>query len=270
MNRPLPQALCRRLASLGAAPNLLVCSDYDGTLAPLALRPELARLLPGASDLLHRLASLPGTRVAIVSGRARDDLQRHSGLGAPILLAGSHGAELPGLVAEGGTEIQSRLDALEAALFEICAASAGAWLERKPLGIAVHVREADPINAARVLAAVREGPARWPALHVTEGKAIIELSLSRSGKGNALRWLRDDWGTSPKVLYLGDDVTDENAFGVLGPEDAGIKVGEGPTCAHHRVGSEHAALAVLAFLWRRRASGSGKSLAPRWPRAACE
>ncbi len=270
MNRLLPQALCRRLASLGAAPHLLVCSDYDGTLAPLALRPEQASLLPGVSDLLHRLAHLPGTRVAIVSGRARDDLRRHSGLNAPILLAGSHGAELPGLATGRSTENQSRLDGVEAALSEICAASAGAWLERKPMGIAVHVREAAPMEAARVLAAVRDGPARWPALHVTEGKAIIELSLSKSGKGDALRWLRGDWGTDPKVLYLGDDVTDENAFAALGPEDAGIKVGDGSTCARHRVASEHAARAVLAFLWRRRVSGSGKAIAPRWPRAACE
>ncbi|WP_395661900.1 trehalose-phosphatase [Aestuariivirga sp.] len=253
----LPQALSRRLTSLGAARHLLVCSDYDGTLAPLAPRPEQARLLPGAFRLLYQLARMPGTRVAIISGRSRDDLRTHTDLEDPILLVGSHGAELPGFTAGGGAEEQSRLGGLEAALAGICAQSVGAWLERKPLGIAVHVREADPADAARVLASVRGGPARWPALHVTEGKAVIELSLSQCGKGDAVRWLHNDWGCDPLVLYLGDDVTDENAFVALGPNDVGVKVGTGPTRALYRVASEQGALGSLAFLWKRRALMAG-------------
>lgn len=248
----LPQALSRRLTILGAARHLLICSDYDGTLAPLAPRPEQARLLPGAFDILHQLACLPGTRVAIISGRSCDDLRTHTGLDQPILLAGSHGAELPGLNAGGGEGEQSRLDALETALNGICVQSAGSWLERKPLSIALHVRGSAPADAERALVAVRCGPARWPALRMTEGKAVIELSLSQSGKGDAVRWLRSSWGTEPLVLYLGDDLTDEDAFGALGPNDLGIKVGAGPTRAPYRVPTEHVALGVLALLSKRR------------------
>ena len=96
MTATLSEDLSRRLSALGVARQLLLCVDYDGTLAPLAPRPELAQLLPGASDLLHRLALLADTRVAIISGRSRDNLRAHSGLDEPILLVGSHGAELPG------------------------------------------------------------------------------------------------------------------------------------------------------------------------------
>lgn len=248
----LPQALSRQLRLLGAARHLLICSDYDGTLAPLAPRPELARLLPGAFGLLHQLACLPGTRVAIISGRSCDDLRKHTGLDQPILLAGSHGAELPGLSAGGGEEERLRLDALETALTAICLQSAGSWIERKPLSIALHVRGAASADAERALAAVRCGPARWPALYMTEGKAVIELSLFQSGKGDAVRWFRSNWGTDPLVLYLGDDLTDEDAFGALGPNDVGIKVGAGPTRAPYRVPTEHAALGVLALLRKRR------------------
>ena len=77
MTTPLPEGLGQRLLALAAAPQLLLCTDYDGTLAPLAPRPEQARLLPGASDLLYRLAALADTRVAIVSGRARGNLRSH-------------------------------------------------------------------------------------------------------------------------------------------------------------------------------------------------
>jgi hypothetical protein len=69
---------------------------------------------------------------------------------------------------------------------------------------------------------------------MTEGKAVIELSLSQSGKGDAVRWLRSSWGTEPLVLYLGD------------------KVGAGPTRAPYRVPTEHVALGVLALLSKRR------------------
>lgn len=260
-------ALCRRLASLAAARHLLVCSDYDGTLAPLAPRPEQARLLPGAFNLLHDLARLPDTRVAIISGRSLDNLRAHSGLDQPVLLVGSHGAELPGHAAAAvDTQTHTRLEALESALSRICASAPGAWLERKPLGMAVHVRQAARPDADRVLAQVRGELDGWPAVHLMEGKAVIELSLSRTDKGDAVRSLSADWGTGPKVLYLGDDVTDEAAFGSLGPTDLGVKVGTGSSGAGYRVASEEAALSVLAFVWRRRSSMSGDRIAQRWDR----
>ncbi len=267
----LPQVLSRRLASLGAARHLLVCSDYDGTLAPIAPRPEQARLLPGARDLLLSLARLPDTRVAIVSGRARDNLRAHSGLDEPIMLVGSHGAEFPGrATGDERANNQAQLDVLQAAMLRICAASPGAWVELKPFGVAVHVREAGPPDAERVLAAVRAGLAGWPGICVTEGKAVIELSLSRSGKGDAIRWLREAMDWNPEVLYLGDDVTDEAAFAALHPADLGIKVGTGPSAAAHRVASERAALGALALLWRLRSArfaGGGSAAEPRSPAA---
>ncbi len=255
MTIQLPPALSRQLASLGTARHLLVCSDYDGTLAPLASHPSQARLLPGALDILHDLAGLSDTRVAIISGRSREDLRAHSGLGWPVQLAGSHGAELPlQAAAAPDAEQQAKIDRLEGELVRICAISPGAWTERKPLGLAVHVREANPTDADHVLAAVRHELARWPGAHITEGKAVLEASFSYANKGDAVRWFRDDWGTKPQVLYLGDDVTDEAAFGALDAGDIGIKVGAGPTRAAYRVDSELAALAVLGFVLESRAS----------------
>lgn len=260
---PRASALSRRIAALAAAPHLLVCADYDGTLAPLAARPEAARLLPGARDLLAALASLPATRVAVVSGRALHDLRAHSGFDAPVLLVGSHGAEGPGAPAGPSDDARhARLDDLARVLAPLVAAAPGAWLERKPFGIAVHVRAAERDAAARVLHAVRQGPARAPDLTVTEGKEVIELALSPTDKGAAVRRLRDAWGTAPRVCYLGDDTTDEAAFAVLGPEDAGVKVGPGPSMAAYRVASEAEALRVLTLLHALRAAVPAASAGP--------
>lgn len=255
MKSLLPSALSMRLAELGASQRLLVCSDYDGTLAPIASRPEQARLLPGASNLLHELGRLPGTRVAVISGRSLDELRRHSGLGPPISLAGSHGAELPGYnPSDGVDERKSKLDALEVTLARICAPYAGAWVERKPFGLAVHVRNSTQSDADLVLARLRGLPAEWPMMHAMEGKAVFEFSVSRANKGDAVRLLRDCWSADARVLYFGDDITDETVFETLAVADVGVKVGAGHTKASYRVASESMALNALAFLLRRRSS----------------
>lgn len=253
MNTHLEQDLFHRLDSLATAQYLLVCTDYDGTLAPLASRPEEARMLPGAFTVLHDLANLPFTRVAIISGRSLGDLRNHSGLDSPVLLVGSHGAELPvNMNKEREVHGKEYLDAIESMLVSLCLGSPGSWVERKPLGMAVHVRQASRSDQDRLLEQVRDCLSEWPLLHVTEGKAIIELSVSSADKGDAVRWLCDEWGSAPQVIYLGDDVTDEAAFKALRASDLGVKVGSAPSCAKFRVSSEEAVLGILMHVFERR------------------
>lgn len=248
MTDHLPVALRRRLAAVATAPHLLVCSDYDGTLAPLAEKPDKACLLAGASDLLLALARLPATRVAIISGRARDNLMAHSGLTDPIMLVGSHGAELPGQP-PASTELVDQLDRMTEALSPLCATVAGAWIERKPLGMAVHLRGILDADANRLLMAVRDTARQWPAVRLTDGKAVVELSVTNCTKGDAIRRLADQWGTTPRLVFLGDDVTDEYAFAALTMEDVGVKVGPGVSRAAYRVASEAGALSVLDMIF---------------------
>ena len=256
MTAQLPELLRQRLSAVATSPHLLVCTDYDGTLAPLADRPELARLLPGAFELLHSLARLPATRVAVVSGRGRDNLIAHSSFGDPLILVGSHGAEMPGQLAPAD-DVERQIDQLVRQLSPLCSPSHGAWLERKPFGITVHVRGVAEQNAQRLLAEVQAMVRGWPAFHLTEGKAVLELSLAKTNKGEAIRQLASRWGTGPALVFLGDDVSDESAFAALGAQDVGIKVGTGPSCAAYRVASEDGALAALgAILASRTASAS--------------
>jgi len=264
----IPSDLSAWLHTLPAAVPLLVCCDFDGTLAPIVSRPAEARMLPGLDSLLQRLALLPNTHVAVMSGRALDDLARLSGLVEPVALVGSHGGEFrwssganptdgprPAISAQEA----SLLAEVDAALSSIVGTVAGVELERKALSLAVHVRRAARPDADHVVSAVREGPARWHGVHPTEGKEVLELAVREVSKGAALTRIRASLEPGTRLLYLGDDVTDESAFATLVTGDAGVKVGEGLTCAEFRVGSTTVVREVLTLV----ASARGSTVSER-------
>lgn len=245
-------AAVRRIA---ATPMLLVGCDYDGTVAPIVADPARAVPLPAAMDALHGLAALPATAVALVSGRARADLAALSRAGAALHLVGSHGTEFgDGLVLPAPAAALRRR--LVAGLRTLVDGADGVLLEEKPVSIAVHVRNAPSAVANRVLRAVAAGPATWDGVESTVGKQVWELAVIPTSKGAGLGVLREEVGATA-VVFLGDDVTDEKAFAVLGADDVGVKVGGGDTAAAYRVADPAAAAKVLALLVdeRRRATG---------------
>jgi trehalose 6-phosphate phosphatase len=246
------------LRTIGAADRLLVALDFDGVLAPIVEVPSEARPLPASADAIGRLAALPDTTVALVSGRGLADLAAVSGFGAAVRMVGSHGAEFDD--AEAGVlddDKRELLDGLTAELRALVEGAAGVALEEKPAGIAVHVRNAEPAVAARVLEAVSAGPAARPGVEATPGKAVIDLAVVEVSKGLALDVLRERVNADA-VFFVGDDVTDETAFVRLRPGDVGIKVGDGETAAAHRVPDPPAVTALLEQLLaaRRRAQVS--------------
>jgi trehalose 6-phosphate phosphatase len=222
---------------------VLVSSDYDGVLAPLVDDPSAAVPSPGIAEALTRIAGGDGVTVALVSGRGVEDLQRVSGLTGSYRWVGSHGAEYGGPLTG---DLAGRRDALAERLAPLVAAVPGARLEVKPVSVAVHVRQvADPAAAAALLEAA--GAVADPSLTEKPGKAVLELVLVDADKGSAVQRLRDELGAAG-VVYLGDDLTDEDVFRLLRPGDVGIKVGEGPTAAEHRVADPGAVVDVLRLL----------------------
>ena len=227
----LDPGLAAALDELSARRPLLLASDYDGVLARLRDDPSAAVPEPGIAPLLARLAAVEGVTVALVSGRGVDDLRTTSGLSGPFRWVGSHGAEFDGPLAG---ELAGRRDALAEALRPFVAAVPGARLEVKPASVAVHVRTvADPAAGERLLADVAAGPGADAGLTAKPGKAVLELAVTDADKGSALVRLATELGAAG-VLYLGDDVTDEDAFRAV-PDGVTVKVGEGPTAARHRV-----------------------------------
>jgi trehalose 6-phosphate phosphatase len=231
------------LAALAGRRPLLVASDYDGVLSRLVGDPSAAVPEPGVAEALARLGAVEGVTVALVSGRGVADLQATSGLTGPFRWVGSHGAEFDGPLTGERAE---RRDALAARLAPLVAATPGARLEVKPASVAVHVREvSDRAAAAALLAEARRGADS--SLTLKPGKEVLEIAVTDADKGSALVRLAGDLGVAA-TLYLGDDVTDEDAFRALGPSDVTVKVGEGETVAAHRVPDTLGALAVLERL----------------------
>ncbi|MGY1811088.1 trehalose-phosphatase [Blastococcus sp. SYSU D00669] len=239
----VPAGLRAALAAVAPRRPLLVASDYDGVLSPLVGDPSAAVPEPGAAEALARVAAADGVTVALVSGRGVADLQRTSGFTGAYRWVGSHGAEFDGPLTG---ELAERRDALAERLAPVVAEVAGARLEVKPASVAVHVRQVpDPAVGTALLERARS--LADPSLTMKPGKAVLELAVTDADKGSALRRLRTDLGAAA-AIYLGDDVTDEDGFRALGPDDVAIKVGEGPTVAAHRVTDPAAVVAVLEEL----------------------
>jgi trehalose 6-phosphate phosphatase len=242
-----------------SAPTVLVASDFDGVLAPLVLDPMASRPLPGTVESLRGLAALSSTYAAVVSGRDLATLTRLTGLGdSDVTRIGSHGGESSAADAAAALTDDQRaeLDAVIAELEEVTAVHSGAGLEHKPAAVVLHTRRmADEASARAAEAAALEVTARHTGLHILHGKHVVEVSVVRADKGTALVALRDEVGADA-VAYFGDDVTDEDAFRALGPNDLTVKVGPGDTAARFRVESVDDAAVALRVVFERRSGGS--------------
>lgn len=283
-------SLDEALRMLAATPVLLVALDFDGTLAPIVPRPEDATPTPRARRALNALARQPHTRVAIVSGRALADLEARLGAVEPeVLLVGGHGSEFE---PERAGRLSPPLQALRARVRAVVDAAAdgleGVEAEHKDASSALHYRRAARADAAEALA--RLGRARGELAipledglglldpedeafverradgallpHLRRGKRVVELSVLRTHKGHALDRLRRELGAT-RVLFLGDDRTDEDAFRSLGAADLGVKVGPGATRATQRVADPaEAAELLVRLVSARRAALAASVTAP--------
>lgn len=223
---------------------LAVFLDYDGTLTPIVARPEDARISPEVLSAVRGLASTDAI-VGIISGRDLDDVMGM--LEAPELwFAGSHGFDVRSPEGERhdvemGNEALPALDASETALAEVIGKFSGAWVERKRFAIAVHYRATPEDRVGGLEAEVARIADLHPELRMAGGKKIFELRPSAPwDKGKALRWvLEAAGGTGDDVLaiFVGDDVTDEDAFDEVRLSGIGIVVGDErrDTAAHYRL-----------------------------------
>lgn len=235
---------------------LLVALDFDGTLAPLVDDPADSRALPESLAAVSDLVGLPLTTVAVVSGRGLGSLDEVAALPGEVLVIGSHGAE----VRLGAGRDQSLLDErdldrrrrLGSALVGVDAI-AGAWIEEKPTGFAVHTRLATAEDEERARALARAAVDRSGIADVTArtGNHVLEFSVIAVTKGDALDRLRAV-AEADAVVFIGDDVTDEDGFHRLHPGDLGIKCGSGETVAAYRVSDPEAVARALHRLARAR------------------
>lgn len=210
--------------------------DFDGTLAEIAPAPDLVAFTPEARDLLEVLVERFSGAVAIVTGRQMSEIDRHL---APLELPVS---ALYGLVhrsPNGDVTDKQTSDAAvaraSAKLKEFVEEHAGLLLELKGQTIALHYR-ARPDLAVQSRAAVYAAVDGMTGIKVIEGKMVVEVAPVGADKGRAVRaFLKEQPFVGRRPVYIGDDISDEAAFAVVQELDGvAIKIGMGPTIAHHR------------------------------------
>jgi len=211
---------------------LLVFLDYDGTLCPIVSRPEDAQLAPSMREALAHLAARH--RVGVVSGRSLADLRARVGL-SDLWYAGNHGFEWtmppsPTVHREAGEAHLAALAAVAAQLGTALAGIRGVILEDKRYSLSIHYRLVAAGEVDTVIGAVHAAAAGRPELRVRGGKCVVEVLPSIDWhKGRAVRRLVEAAALPGAVpIFIGDDVTDEDAFRELSGDGVGVLVSAEP------------------------------------------
>jgi trehalose 6-phosphate phosphatase len=217
----------RFLQDVSAAGERVLILDYDGTIAPFTSHRRLAFPYPGITELLHQIMTECRTRVIVASGRAAHEVIPLLGMLPPPEIWGTHGAER--VYADGRyEEIEVTQDALEVLLkseTRLESAGLGHLLEVKLAAVAVHWRGLKPSEVLHVRSKaykILEPLAGKSGLVLSEFDEGVEIRLRAANKGTAIHSLLSDLAPEVPIAYLGDDVTDEDAFRAL--NDRGLTI----------------------------------------------
>ncbi len=215
-------------AMRGKAPVIFL--DYDGTLTPIVATPDLAILSEDMREAVRCLSAR--CTVAIVSGRATDDVRSKVGLSG-FFYAGSHGFEIVDpsgnvKVNEQAAAIRPVIDAVQRTLAQRVQHIPGALIEHVKYTVSCHYRLITEEHVAEFEQIVSETMAEYPQLRMTHGKKVFELRPDIAwDKGKAVDWILGVLNFDPQTqiaVYIGDDTTDEDAFTILAQRGVGILV----------------------------------------------
>jgi trehalose-phosphatase len=213
------------------AKGLLMLFDFDGTLSPIVDFPSQAILPRHWRNRLKRLSRLPNITVGMVTGRALEDIRKRAGIPG-IIYAAAHGYEITRghrQLLKVGTAHRRPLKKLAGQLSEELSKISGTEVEFKGHAVAVHYRR---VKAPRRAAVIRKAKKiALPHLdkqgwQITGGKMVLEVRPAKQwNKGDAVKWIWKHVAPSFLPCYIGDDVTDEDAFRIIGNRGITIRVG---------------------------------------------
>lgn len=228
-----PAGAPEQLASLVYRyPRLLLMMDYDGTMAPVRETPGLAKAEPALLRAVNRAARQPWLTMAVISGRDVDDLMNMLPVEG-IYLVGCHGAEYVYPNGERHAVIDHInldpvLDSIAELGLKCIGGCPGFFLERKKTAVTIHYRQVKMPAALKVLADFAASLGKLVKendLELLPGKKVLEIRPRSVNKGQAVKILA---GLYPQhyPVYIGDDLTDEDAFKAIRNRGTGVLVSE--------------------------------------------
>lgn len=215
--------------------------DYDGTLAPIAKTPAKAFMPKETKKLLRRLSEMPNCKLAVISGRALKDIERRVGLKNNTAYVGNHGFEIKGPNIKFNSPVpvqyQKTIKEIRAKLGKRLSPINGVFVEDKGFSLSVHYRLAAKNNIRKVKDELHAALLMYEArgyVRVKPGKMVFEIKPPLAwDKGKAVLWLlaRQKFAMRKNKreiipIYIGDDISDEDAFNVLKDRGWPIRVGK--------------------------------------------
>jgi trehalose-phosphatase len=217
---------------------ILLLLDYDGTLTPIAETPEKAVISKEAKELLQKLSGSSYCALGIISGRPVEDVKNIVGI-RDIIYAGNHGLEIEGPKIKFESQVPPRLKSVIRNIAEEMpkrlSVINGVLIEDKGLTLSIHYRLVDrkDMPAFEQIFSEVTGPyIICGKIKISSGKEVYEIKPPvKWDKGKVVLWLmaRQQFASAEKMVfpvYIGDDITDEDAFKVLKEKGLTVFVGE--------------------------------------------
>lgn len=211
--------------------------DYDGTLTPIVDSPQKALISKKTRKLLRTLSTNPRCKIAIISGRQLRDIKKKIGL-KNIVYVGNHGLEIEGPRIRFSPALSSTyrktLEQIKNGLTDKLPAFKGAFIEEKGLSLSLHFRLVKKGLVPQLKTAFHEVVIAHlvkERIRIKSGKMVLEVRPALNwDKGKVVLWLlaRQEFASkknSVLPIYIGDDLTDEDAFRALGNRGITIFVG---------------------------------------------
>lgn len=215
--------------SLRKSSSAVLMLDYDGTLAPFHREREKAVFYPGVREILEQIMRSDNSRIVIISGRAISDLIPLLGFSKMPEIWGSHGWERR--APDGSYSImpasESHLKGLADADFLIKKMNFGIYREEKPNSVALHWRGKSEKEMTAIRKFARKELKRIAVdfgLDLDYFDGGVELRVPGKNKGDVVRTIIEESPPNSFFAYLGDDLTDEDAFGAIADHGLGVLV----------------------------------------------
>jgi trehalose-phosphatase len=221
--------------------------DYDGTVTPIRKKPSLCRISKHTKSLLAELSKLPNFKLAIISGRSLKSVRNMVGLNG-IIYSGNHGLEIQGPGIRFQPPVSKHHKAIIRQLNSLLAGKLrpieGVLIQYKKFSMSVHYRlvaAKDRPLVKQVFRQITESYVRKNLIRVKPGKMVLEIFPPVNwDKGTAVQWLLKNIPDKSRCaclpIYIGDDVSDEDAFKILKKRGLSIYVGKpGKSCASYHV-----------------------------------